>query len=270
MKFSLILCSAWCLLVEAAFAQGLLLTLPEDGHWVRYEGTYTQVVRRPDSTQGDLKLQWTRFVTVKSVGREEAEYQGKSQPCRWIEIKTETGRTKEGVLDAGPGGICMFKILVPESALHGERFEVVEGAEPLLVTFTPIVKGLKRIGEEAPQEMPGGVFQSYPLVSLVRYYRDLEETGAASSVNVPAGDVEATSYKGTFVMETATYRSSNTAEFSRSPKFAFGLVKWTATTVDETKGSTEPRANFKESVTLTEEMQAVQTGDGAVSDFAAN
>jgi hypothetical protein len=270
MKSCLILLSAWCLLSGGASAQGLLLTLPEDGHWVRYEGTYTQVIRRPDSTQGDLKLQWTRFLTIKSVGREEAEYEGKVQPCRWIEIKSEVGHTKEGVLEAGPGGVCLFKILVPESALKGDRFETIEGAEPILISFTPIIKGLKRIGEEPPQEMPAGVFQSYPIVSLVRYYREIEEAGAAASLHVPAGDFESTPYKGAMVMETATYRSSNSAEFSRSPTMPFGLVKWTASTIDETKGSTDLRATFKESITLSEEMQAVQIGEGAQSEFVGN
>lgn len=268
----------WCWIVGGlvlslagqAAAQGLIWSLPEDGHFVRYEGTYTQLVRRPDSTQGNLTLQWRRYLTIKSVGREEAEYQGQMQPCRWVEIKSETGKTSEGVLDAGPGGIRMYKILVPESAIRGSIYEPVGDGREIFAAFIPVVKGYRRIGDEPAQEIETGVFQLYPVISLLRHYRDLSASGTPSNINVPAGDFEATPFQGKLVMETRSLRSTNTCEMLRSPTLPFGVVKWTAKTVEEYKGTTDLRSEFKEFVTLTEEMQAVSIGDGAESDFLMN
>ena len=253
----------------SAQAQGLIWSLPEDGKWVRYEGTYTQTVKRPESTQGDLTLTWRRYLTIKSVGREEREYQGKSQACRWIEIKTETGKTTEGVLDAGPGGIRMYKLLVPESAIQGQISQTVGEGREIFNAFIPAVEGYRRIGDEPAQKLTAGVFQLYPLVSLLRHYRQLD-AGEPSNVTVPAGSFQSTNYSGQMVMETPGYRSTNSCVMNRSDEFPFGVVKWTATTKDETKGTAEERSAFTESVTLTEEMQAVSIGEGAESEFLAN
>ena len=68
-------------------AQGLIFHLPEDGKAVEYEGTLTQATGPDDQAP----LTWTCELSIKSVGREEAEFEGKVQPCRWIEIKTLTG-----------------------------------------------------------------------------------------------------------------------------------------------------------------------------------
>jgi hypothetical protein len=270
MKWSWLAILAFCAFSSAAQAQGLIWSLPEDGHFVRYEGTYTQFVKRPDSTQGNLNLQWRRTLTIKSVGREEQEYQGKTQPCRWIEIKTETGKTAEGVLDAGPGGVRMYKLLVPEAALRGTVNEPVGEGREIFASYVPIVKGFRRIGDEPAQEIPGHVFQLYPVVCLLQHYRNLTPAGSPASINVPAGDFEATEYKGEFSMETPSYRSVNTCTLFRSPGLPFGVVKWSAKTQDETKGTTDLRTEFKESVTMSEEMQAVATGDGAESEFLMN
>lgn len=256
----------------AAQAQGLIWSLPEDGKWVRYEGTYSQTMRRPESTDGDLTLQWRRNLTIKSVGTEEAEYAGQVQACRWIEFKTETGKTTEGVLDAGPGGIRMYKILVPEQAIRGtvNAPAAVPGGQEIFVSSLPIVKGYRRIGDEPAQEMASGVFQLYPVVSLLRHYRNLTTNGDAQLMTVPAGDFEAVTYSGKMVMETAVYRSTNSCEISRSEGIPFGVVKWTATTLAEQKGSTDERSEFRENAILKEEMQAVSVGSGAESEFLVN
>lgn len=248
-------------------AQGLLWTLPEDGSWIRYEGTYTQTVRRPDSSQGPLELKWTRYITIKSVGKEQAEFRGQIQPCRWIELKTETGKTAEGVLDAGPGGVQMYKLLVPESEIRGTINAPVGEGRELFAADIPIVKGLRKIGDEPAAPMESGVFQLYPTISLLRHYRELAGSGAAASVNVPAGDVQARGFKGETVVETPQYRSTNTCDLLRTSELPFGLAKWTAKVVTETKNSTEARTAFRESATLVEEMQAVSKGTGAESDF---
>jgi hypothetical protein len=267
MKWSLALLGFF-LCVSQAEAQGLLWSLPEDGKFVRYEGTYTQTARRPESAEGDLSLEWRRNLTIKSVGREDAEYQGELQPCRWIEFKVETGKTTEGILDAGPGGIRMYKLLIPESVIRGEVNEpAVDGGNEIFAAFVPIVRGYRRVGDEPAQEIAAGVFQLYPVVSLLRHYRELPDDGESQNVNVPAGDFEATRYTGGKVIETTVYRSTNSCEMLRSDAFPFGVVRWTATTQTEEKGSTDLRSEFQEATVIQEELQAVAIGDDAESEF---
>ncbi|SFH86964.1 hypothetical protein [Planctomicrobium piriforme] len=267
MKWLLSLCGVLLCLSESASAQGLIWSLPADGQWVRYEGKYSQTVRRPESTQGDLALEWRRIVTLKSVGTEDAEYRTQSQPCRWIEIKIETGKTAEGVLDAGPGGVQMYKLLVPEAAIKGEMFEKIATERQVFVSFLPVVKGLRKSGDNDAVEIESGVFQLAPIVSLIAHYPEFEPAGSPEAITVQAGEFESTLYKGTFVTETPTSRSTNTSEVFRSPGIPFGVVKWTASIVTETKGSVDLRSDFKEATTISEDMQAVATGDGAESDF---
>jgi hypothetical protein len=269
MKRLLALCGILVCLSATAQAQGLIWTLPEDGAWVRYEGTYSQSITRANSTEGNLALQWRRFLTIKSVGREEREYQGKVQPCRWIEFTSETGKTTEGVLDAGPGGTVMYRLLVPESAIRGTVNEPVGKGREIIAEFIPIVQGYRRIGDEPPQEVEPGGFQLYPSVSLLRHYRQLTDAGR-TTVSVPAGNFEATQYNGHMVSETTSHRMTNTCELFRSSEIPFGVVKWTAKSVDESKGTAEPRSAFLENATLVEEMQAVRIGTGAESDFPLN
>ena len=91
-----------CLIVPAVFApfasaQGVVCQLPPDGTWVRFEGTYTQSEIRPDSAEGKLDISpWIEKVWIKSVGAEMAEYRGELTACRWIEIKIDRGREKDG------------------------------------------------------------------------------------------------------------------------------------------------------------------------------
>ena len=85
-----------CVIGQVASAQGVVCQLPEDGTWVRFEGTYAQSEIRPDTPDGKLDINpWIEHVWIKSVGAESAEYRGESTPCRWIEIKIERGREIE-------------------------------------------------------------------------------------------------------------------------------------------------------------------------------
>ena len=261
-------------LANGACAQGLLWSLPDDGSWVRYEGTYTQMVRRPDSSAGDLTLEWRRNVTIKSVGREEHAYALPNQPpapqpCRWIELKVETGRASEGVLDAGPGGIRMYKLLVPESAIKGATLEDIGNGRTMFISYIPFVKGYRKLGDEPAQELSDGVFQLYPVVSLLRHYRDFE-SGGQESASVPAGSFTCERFNGNLVMETPVKRSTNSCELFRSDEVPFGVAKWTATSVSEKKGSTDPRSEFEPNVTIKEELQAVSIGRDAESEFLVN
>jgi hypothetical protein len=270
----------WLLLVGLAWgavwsqparAQGLIWRLPEDDRaWVRYEGTYQQLVRRPNSTEGDLTLQWRRNLEIKSVGREEAEHdlnhdgQPTKEMCRWIEIKVVTGKVVEGLIDAGPGGTRIYKILVPESAVQGR----LEDADGIFVEYVPIVKGFKKLGDEPAAPIESHVFQDYPVASLIRHLRNLRAEGGEQGLDVPAaGNVNATVYKGDLQMETVTTRTTNSVEMWVSSALPFGLAKWTAKAASEQKNPTEARATFREIVELKEELTAIEAGTGAESEL---
>jgi len=79
-------------------AQGLIFHLPDDGKMVEYEGTLTQGTSADDESP----LTWTCQLTIKSVGKEDAPFQGENQPCRWLEIKVLTGNSGAAGLDPGP------------------------------------------------------------------------------------------------------------------------------------------------------------------------
>jgi hypothetical protein len=251
-------------LSQSASAQGLLWRLPpEDGTWVRYEGTYKQVVRRPNSTEGDLSLEWRRNIEVKSVGQETAEVNGRQEPCRWVEIKVVTGKVLEGIIDAGPGGTRIYKVLVPESAIHGK----LNDAQGIFVEYIPIVKGFKKLGDEPAAPIESQVFQLFPVASLLRHFRNLASEGE-QSLDVPAvGTITATLYKGEMQMETLTNRSTNSAEIWVSEALPFGVAKWTARAVTQEKNPTDARATFRPAVELTEEMTALEVGRGAESEL---
>lgn len=254
---------------SAVEAQGLIWSLPEDGTLVRYKGVYTQTVRRPESTEGDLTLTWDRIVELRSVGKEEAEYQGEPTACRWIEIKIETGKSPEGVLDAGPGGIRMYKLLVPEAEIRGTNTEPVRADRSIFASHIPIVRGYRKIGDEQTVELETGIFQLYPIASLLRHYPDLSE-GEQGTTSVLAGEFPTTSYSGSFIMETEVYRSTNTGTFQRSDAMPFGVVSWKAKTLIEEKGSTDPRSEFRETSIIEEDMQAIAIEQNAESELLVN
>lgn len=252
-------------------AQGLLWKLPEqDGVWIRFEGDYTQQVNRPDTAEGSTSFTWKRWVTIKSVGREQATYQDSMQACRWIEIKVETGKTPEGVLDAGPGGNRIYKILVPESAIRGTVTEPIGEGREVLASYIPYVKGYRKVGDEPEKELTSGVFDLYPVISLLRHYRNFAPAGEAQSLMIAQQTVNATEFKGSLQTETPTYRSVSTADLFRSPEMPFGVAKWTASVVTSEKGSTEPRSEYKETVSVKEELQAVAVGADAESELLVN
>lgn len=263
------LVSAWMMsLTTTSFAQGLLWKLPADGTWVRFEGDYTQTISRVNEAPQVLK--WTRYVTIRSVGQEEAEYQGVNQSCRWIEIEVETGDSSGGVLNAGPGGQRMFKLLVPEGSIRGTVREPVAKGKDIFASFIPIVKGYRKIGDEETLELPSQVFQLYPVVSLMQHYENLTESGPAQAISVAMTPVNAQGFKGSLVMERTNYRSTNSGEVFRCEEMPFGVAKWTATTVVEEKATTDPRSAFEQTVSIQEVMQAAEVGTDAESELLVN
>ncbi len=246
-----------------ASAQGLIWSLPEVGSWVRYEGNYSQVVRRPNATAGDLQLQWTRHLTIKSLESVEEPFEGEIQPCRWIELKVTTAQ-QAAVLEPGPGGARTFKVLVPERLIQGT---VLDGRN-ILVAHIPVVRGYRKIGDEDPQPIESDVLQVYPVISFVQHYRNLEADSAGpTTVDLPIGSVSATLMKGDRTMESPTSRSMNTAQLWRSDDVPFGLAKWIVKDVLEQKFATQPRTEFRETTEVNIEMTATEVGTAAVTEI---
>ncbi|MGD9856325.1 MAG: hypothetical protein AB7U20_15375 [Planctomycetaceae bacterium] len=261
----LIACLALAGLFTAAEAdaQGLIWNLPADGSWVRYEGTYSQLVRRPDSAEGDLQLQWTRHLTIKSVGTAEEAYQGEVQRCRWLEFKVVTAQ-QAAVLEPGPGGEAIYKILVPERSIRGQ----VNDESGIIVSYLPIVRGYRRLGGGEPESIESGVFEAYPVVSFLRHYRDLQaESAGPEQVDVPLGAVSATAFKGAMTMESTQTRSTNEATLWRSDDVPFGLAKWVVRDVREEKHPSQSRDQFRETMEVSVEMSAHASGTDAATEL---
>ena len=89
-------------------AQSLIFHLPADGTAVEYVGTLSQS-NGPDD---QAPLSWMCELSIKSVGQEQAEFKGKLQPCRWLEIKSLTGKETAAGIDPGPVGARIYKVLV--------------------------------------------------------------------------------------------------------------------------------------------------------------
>lgn len=179
-------------------AQGLLYNLPEDGAWVRYEGTYNLTEIRPESAEGNLELDWLRQILIKSVGQEMAEYQGRQQMCRWIEFKIVTGTASEAGIDPGPAGARVYKVLVPESVVTGQFID----DDTIPISLLPIVRGFKRMGEGETKRIQAPALRIYPTLSLLNFYPDAELVSESEDPGVPLGPVDARHYKA---------RSSNDA-----------------------------------------------------------
>ena len=197
-------------------AQGLILNLPKDGAWVRFEGTVKQVEFRPEAPEGDISMEWIEHLTLKSVGQEEAVYNGKKVPCRWVEIKVLTGKPSESGVETGPVGERIYKILVPEVRVVG----AVADAEKIPFSFLDIVKGYRKIaGNVTPIPLAGGgegAFQAYPLVGPLMHFDTIEPAGGDEQVQVPGGAIKAKKFKARRVIESPTVRTTCEAEFWRS------------------------------------------------------
>lgn len=252
--------------------QGLILSLPKDGAWVRFEGTVKQVELRPDAPEGDISMDWIEHLTIKSVGSEEAVFKGRRTACRWIEIKVVTGKPSESGVEAGPVGERIYKILVPEPRVVG----VVDDGEKIPFSFLDIVKGVRKIGNAVTpiplSDTSGGAFQVFPLISPLMHYEKMEASGSGEEeIRVAGGAVRTRKFKAKRVIESPTLRTTNEAEIWRcqNNEVPFGLVRWTTKTSVEKKDSTAPRSKFKAATQSTVEMSAHESGNGAKSEIAS-
>ncbi|MDA0285500.1 MAG: hypothetical protein O3B13_11535 [Planctomycetota bacterium] len=250
---------------QSVVAQGLLWNLPEDGSLIHYEGTYRQVEAQPGSAAGNLEMEWIRHLTIKSVGREDAEFRGETVPCRWIEMKLQTGRVKDGLIATGTVGEQIYKVLIPEKAITGQTRD----SEGLPVTYLPIVRGFRKTNDKdpTPKEITSNVLQIYPIISLVRHYRDMTRSQIPESVLVGQDDVQCTKLTGTSEQESLNNRVMHESSLYLSEAVPFGLAKWTVKVTQESKGEVEPRTEFKFVSEITVDMTARRIEGNARSEL---
>lgn len=251
---------------SSAWAQGLIWSLPkEDGMSVKFEGSYKQTEQRPGSNDGPLELEWAQHLWVKSVGKEDAEYKGEKTPCRWVEIKVVTGRINQGAIDTGSVGERIYKVLVPEKAIEGR----ITDDRNLPIVYVPIVKGYRKINGKDPAAKPitSNVLQIYPVLGLVRDFKELEESPGMESVQVGNDTFEAKEFKGNLEQESLVSRFTHEAKFYRAKDVPFGLARWTVTINQERKAEAEPRSAFKPVTEIKLEMTAREIASDAKSEL---
>lgn len=249
---------------SAASAQGLILQLPQDGRWIRYEGTYTQTELRPNTATGKLEIPpWTEHVTIKSVGSEQAEYRGEMTPCRWIEIKVERGRESEGKIDTGLTGLEIYKVLVPESLVTS----AVRSADGIPASFTPIVKGFRQVGKAAPQPVAAAALKLYPLAIVLGYCRDFTKEQSDVDVAIGGETFKTTVLNGVSAFERTESRTELQSQVWSSSEVPFGVAAWTTRITRSIKDAQERRDSFHQQTEIQVEMKARETGVDAKSEL---
>lgn len=245
----------------AASAQGLVWSLPADGSWVRYEGEYEQTEVQDSTGKDPVVSTWTRRLEIKSVGTVDADFNGTQTACRWVEFKLIDGKTKDAELVPGPAGEVIYKVLIPESSVNG----TVTDEANIHVSFLPIVKGYRRIGQSQPEVLNSRVLQVYPALTLLMHYRELTSEGMEDPGSPEANSAEKLAAETT--LENKFDRIVNTATLWRSNDVPFGLAKWQVTQVREEKPPASPRTDFKKITEVRVTMTAQQSGNGALSDL---
>ena len=248
-----------CLIAQVAFAQGVVCQLPEDGTWVKFEGTYAQSEIR-GTAEDKLEIDpWVEHVWIKSVGKEMAEYRGEMTDCRWIEIKIERGRERDGKIDTGLTGEEIYKVLIPESAVIADNVD----SDGVPVSFLPLVKGYRKVGKAEPKEISEPALQLYPLGILVGYYRELKVVEEGVDPEVGLENVKtATQLQGQVTTERPSSRTIQESTIWKSPDVPFGVARWSAKITREVKDAQSPRDDFKPQSEIAIEMKARDTGTG--------
>ena len=265
---------------SAVQAQGLLWSLPPDGHFVQFEGKFTQRDEQPETAAGNVTVEWLRQISIKSVGKEDALFNGKMVPCRWIEFKSVTGKQSEAGIDAGPNqeGVRIYKVLIPEHVIVGRVAD--DGSttddDTIPISIIPIVRGVRKVAGNQPVPLRGRALQIYPMISMLLHYPKLETAGeepALGTILTPAAAPlfqggTSKKYTGNLVMESRTSRSTNTAQIWLSKDVPFGIAKWTITMVRESKETSDMRDAFEITSTINIEMSVVAKGEEAFPELA--
>lgn len=261
-----------------AEAQGLLRSLPEAGVWVRYEGEYRETEFRPNDPTGDLELVWDRHLTIKCLERGVmAKFAGAADPdqpvaCAWVELVVITGVTDEGLIDPGPAGKRIYKLLIPESRIASTKL-TEEGIpvddQGILVNHIPIVEGWRKIGDSKAAQIQSQVFSLYPVVSLLQHYRTIEQqSDQPEDAEVTLPDVTATRHSAESIMESPENRSTSNATLWFSDSVPFGVARWKVDLLRESKNTVEERTAFQQVSRITVEMKAAEKGNDAQSELA--
>jgi hypothetical protein len=267
--FLIVVCVCSCGANEAA-AQNLIVSLPEqDGAWIRLEGSHVERKARPKATggEGDLEVAWRSDLTIKSVGKEDAQFGGQSVPCRWVEFKLDFKPTKatatEGATPPVPLGNRVYKVLIPESSVTGRNVD--EGGLP--VTFLPIIKGFRKIGDRPAEQVRETALIVYPMISLLTHYPNLAAESAPAPVDVTLGSFESQVWKGSRTLANSTVRSVNEGTIWTTANVPFGVVKVAVRVQRFEKDATAGDDTFKLSSEITSELAAVESGTDATSDL---
>jgi len=249
-----------------AHAQILIWSLPkEEGAWVRFEGSYKQTQARPESNAGDEVFEWRSELTISSVGSEEAMFEGKKVPCRWVEFKTIT---KANDLDKqpGPGGVSIYKVLIPESKVIGKA----EDDDGIPVTLIPIVKGYRKVSPREVESVSERALAIYPTIAPLTYYPDLKvDESGAGELQLPVSNdpIAVKLFKGSRVLQNNVSRSTNVAEQWLTESLPFGLAKFQVNLTREEKGLTQSVDEFRRKSLVEVEMSAVAQGNEAKSEL---
>ena len=257
--------------LASASAQGLVWSLPADGTWVKYAGTYKQKQERPGNPNGPLELEWIVNLTIQSVGEAMADIDGVSTQCRWLEFKLVNGKPGAGgveagaAIDPGPHGTRIYKVLVPVDKINGKLVD----AQNLPVTYLPIVSGFKKIGSRPVEPIEEKVLQVYPVLTLFANYLDLAPNGDVVDVELKGyGSVKAKQMTGSLKLQSPTNRSVNTGDIWLSDEVPFGWAKSTVKVVREQKSQNAEEAEYAADAEIDVELSAVEKGEGAKSDLA--
>ena len=247
-----------------AFAQGLVWSLPDDGTWVRHEGTYRQT--DINLRNEEREFVWTRHLTIRSVGTATVDHDGRPTACRILEFEVETGTAGEGFLDPGAAGRLLYKVWVPENAVSDSA---VDG-RGVPRSALKVARGYVQFSEEQPVALRSDALRLYPTVTLLTDYdpSDIEKQDAAP-VDLPIGTVTATRYAASQVLETPSTRTTNKATLFVSPDVPFGPARWSVTLDRERKDASVGRDAFRVASRIAVEMEATATGTDAVSELDA-
>jgi len=190
----------------AAWADGLLFQLPEDGTWARYDLEATM-------TRGDETRTAEGLIQMASVGR---VTEG-DQPCRWIEVRFEAKENRGGDGDQKSRvDVLVTKVLIPEKHL-------AKGEDPLKHAVRAWSKHQDR---DQPKELKDPAnFERGPLpLVLAAPSKDQKELEA---VVVPskAGDLACKGMEGKVEFHSDRVRTiKGTIETRLHPKAPFGTV----------------------------------------------
>ena len=223
---------------------------------------------RDDIKAGKETITKARLITIKSVGREDREFEGTSQPCRWIEIKVVTGDAGEAGIDPGPVGSRIYKLLVPESKI----IDTPQDGLGVPNVMFPIVEGYRRSGEAEVRPIRTKAIGVYPTIcQLVNY----PEQNVISAAATPATKMANTSFsarhvKGNLVMERPESRTTNEADYWVTKEVPFGLARWEVVVTQEKKESTAPRQDFKEYSTTKSTMSVRRFLENAESELVTD